>query len=246
MTKGSDLLVAALENEGVERIFGVPGEENLDVVESLHGSKIELIVTRHEQAAAFMAATYGAPDGQAGRLYEHAGTWGPEFLHGCLCVSGRHADGPHHWSEGDSHQQAGPVSDCGRGLEHDPTDQDGGPDRSAPQRSRRSCARHSGSRSTQMGKGSVSAGSNLYMGTAALSERDSIHQAIDRADLILSIGHDTVEKPAFIMGLSGPKVIHVGYEPATVEEVFFPTQKSWVMLGQAWQVSPNPGANLSA
>ena len=35
MTKGSDLLVAALENEGVERIFGVPGEENLDVVESL-------------------------------------------------------------------------------------------------------------------------------------------------------------------------------------------------------------------
>src|SRR3984893_843319 len=57
--KGSDLLVAALENEGVERIFGVPGEENLDVVESLRNSKIELIVTRHEQAAAFMAATYG-------------------------------------------------------------------------------------------------------------------------------------------------------------------------------------------
>jgi acetolactate synthase-1/2/3 large subunit len=54
--KGSDLLVKALENEGVERIFGVPGEENLDVVESLHGSKIELIVTRHEQAAAFMAS----------------------------------------------------------------------------------------------------------------------------------------------------------------------------------------------
>ena len=59
MNKGSDLLVAALESEGVERIFAVPGEENLDVVESLHGSKIELIVTRHEQAAAFMAATYG-------------------------------------------------------------------------------------------------------------------------------------------------------------------------------------------
>ena len=64
--KGSDLLVAALENEGVERIFGVPGEENLDVVESLHGSKIELIVTRHEQAAAFMAATYGRLTGKPG------------------------------------------------------------------------------------------------------------------------------------------------------------------------------------
>jgi hypothetical protein len=49
MTKGSDLLVRALENEGVERIFGIPGEENLDVVESLRTSKIELVLTRHEQ-----------------------------------------------------------------------------------------------------------------------------------------------------------------------------------------------------
>src|SRR6202163_4602487 len=57
--KGSDLLVSALENEGVERIFGVPGEETLDVVESLRNSKIKLILTRHEQAAAFMAATHG-------------------------------------------------------------------------------------------------------------------------------------------------------------------------------------------
>jgi acetolactate synthase I/II/III large subunit len=46
MTKGSDLLVAALENEGVERIFGIPGEENLDVVESLRSSRIELVLTR--------------------------------------------------------------------------------------------------------------------------------------------------------------------------------------------------------
>src|SRR4029077_4477048 len=45
---------------------------------------------------------------------------------------------------------------------------------------------------TQMGKGSVAGGSSLYMGTAALSERDYVHQAIDRADLILSIGHETV------------------------------------------------------
>jgi hypothetical protein len=64
--KGSDLLVAALENEGVERIFGVPGEENLDVVESLRRSRINLIVTRHEQAAAFMAATHGRLTGKPG------------------------------------------------------------------------------------------------------------------------------------------------------------------------------------
>src|SRR5262245_63818161 len=66
MPKGSDLLVRALENEGVERIFGVPGEENLDVVESLRTSPIELVVTRHEQAASFMAATHGRLTGRPG------------------------------------------------------------------------------------------------------------------------------------------------------------------------------------
>src|SRR6202040_3854866 len=74
---------------------------------------------------------------------------------------------------------------------------------------------------TQMGKGAVAGGSNLYVGTAALSERDYVHQAIDPADLIIAIGHDTVEKPPFIMG-QGPKVLHVSYLPATVEEVYFP------------------------
>src|SRR6185437_3681889 len=66
MPKGSDLLVAALENEGVDRIFGVPGEENLDVVESLRNSSIKLILTRHEQGAAFMAATYRRLTGKPG------------------------------------------------------------------------------------------------------------------------------------------------------------------------------------
>jgi acetolactate synthase-1/2/3 large subunit len=75
---------------------------------------------------------------------------------------------------------------------------------------------------TQMGKGTVPGGTELYMGTAALSERDYVHEAIDRADLIITIGHDTVEKPPFIMGASGPQVIHIGYQPASVEQVYFP------------------------
>src|SRR5215216_2342269 len=66
MAKGSDLLVAALENEGVEHVFGIPGEENLDVVESLRRSSIKLVLTRHEQAAAFMAATHGRLTGRPG------------------------------------------------------------------------------------------------------------------------------------------------------------------------------------
>src|ERR1700739_4788691 len=66
MPTASELLVGALENEGVERIFGIPGEENLDVVESLRKSSIQLILTRHEQAAAFMAATHGRLTGKPG------------------------------------------------------------------------------------------------------------------------------------------------------------------------------------
>ncbi len=66
MIKASDLLVAALENEGVTHVFGVPGEENLDFVESLRTSSIKLVVTRHEQPAAFMAATYGRLTGRPG------------------------------------------------------------------------------------------------------------------------------------------------------------------------------------
>ena len=57
--KGSDLLVQCLENEGVEYIFGIPGEETLDLTDSLSRSKIKFVVTRHEQSAAFMADVYG-------------------------------------------------------------------------------------------------------------------------------------------------------------------------------------------
>jgi acetolactate synthase-1/2/3 large subunit len=64
--KASDIFVKALENENVEYIFGVPGEENLDLLESLRTSSIRLILTRHEQAAGFMAATYGRLTGKAG------------------------------------------------------------------------------------------------------------------------------------------------------------------------------------
>src|ERR1700746_2217675 len=63
---GAELLVAALENEGVRRIFGVPGEENLDFLDALRRSSVQLVLTRHEQAAAFMAATHGRLTGEAG------------------------------------------------------------------------------------------------------------------------------------------------------------------------------------
>jgi len=71
--KASDLFVRQLEEEGVEYIFGLPGEENLDFLESLRTSSIKVIITRHEQSAAFMAATHGRLTGKAGVCFSTLG-----------------------------------------------------------------------------------------------------------------------------------------------------------------------------
>ena len=78
--KASDLFVKALEAEGVEYIFGIPGEENLDFLDSLRNSKIRLILTRHEQAAGFMAATYGRLTGRAGVCLSTLGPGATNFV----------------------------------------------------------------------------------------------------------------------------------------------------------------------
>ena len=64
--KAADLFVKCLENEGVDYIFGIPGEENIDVLDALIGSSIQFVTTRHEQGAAFMADVYGRLTGRAG------------------------------------------------------------------------------------------------------------------------------------------------------------------------------------
>lgn len=71
--KASDLFLKQLEEERVEYIFGLPGEESLDMLESIRNSSIQLVVTRHEQSAAFMAATYGRLKGRAGVCFSTLG-----------------------------------------------------------------------------------------------------------------------------------------------------------------------------
>ena len=306
MTKGSDLLVAALENEGVERIFGIPGEENLDVVESLRKSKIELVLTRHEQAAAFMAATYGRLTGKpgvciatlgpgalnfsTGAAYAHLGAMPMVMITG---QKGIRTSRQARFQIVDVVATMKPLTKLARQIvstQMIPTlvrdafrvaqEERPGPvllelpediaaetcelvplvpahplelPVASPEALDRAAAMivsaarplvmlgAAASRprstadlaqfvlrtripyfTTQMGKGTVPGGTDLYMGTAALSERDYVHEAIDRADLIITIGHDTSEKPPFIMGARGPKVIHVGYQAASVEQVYFP------------------------
>ncbi len=306
MTKGSDLLVAALENEGVEQIIGIPGEENLDVVESLRRSRIKLVLTRHEQAAAFMAATHGRLTGRpgvcistlgpgalnlsTGAAYAHLGAMPmimitgqkaimtakqarfqivdviasmrpltkmarqivsaasiPAIVRDAFRVAMEERPGPVHLElpenvaadETDDvpvvprHAIELPVAppralDCAAEMileAQRPLIMLG----AASSRPRLVEPLSSFVRrtripffNTQMGKGSVTGGSNLYIGTAALSSGDHVHRAVDHADLIIAIGHDTVEKPPFLMGPKGPKVIHVGYTPANVEQVYFP------------------------
>src|SRR5271166_2626880 len=263
---GADLLVSALENEGVKQIFGVPGEENLDIVEALRRSTIKLVLTRHEQAAAFMAATHGRLTGEAGVCLSTLGPGALNLTTGAayaqlgampmVVITGQKGILSRKQARFQvvdvvstmtpltkmAHQIISPMTippivlpvahpaalDRAAGLiveAERPLIMLG----AAASRPRLAPALSDFVRrlqipffNTQMGKGAVAGGSGLYMGTAALSERDYVHDAIDRADLIISVGHDTVEKPPFLMGPGGPRVLHVGYLPATVEEVYFP------------------------
>jgi len=306
MRKGSDLLVAALENEGVERIFGLPGEENLAVVESLRRSKIELVLTRHEQAASFMAATQGRLTGMPGVCLSTLGPGALNFTTGAayaflgampmIMITGQKAIKTARQARFQlvdivgamrpitkltrqivsadaipsmvrdafrvaTEERPGPVH---LELPEDIAEEDSAAALIAPHSILRPIPSPDATRSavalilaakrplimigaagnrprlvealsdfvrqtqipffnTQMGKGAVTGNSELYLGTAALSERDYIHEAIEHADLIIAIGHDTIEKPPFLMGASGgPKVVYVGYVSATVEQVFHP------------------------
>ncbi len=306
MPKGADLFVAALENEGVDRIFGIPGEENLDLVEALRQSSIELVLTRHEQAAAFMAATHGRLTGRpgvclttlgpgalnltTGAAYAQLGAMPmimitgqkgilasrqarfqivdvvavmkpltklarqivspatiPTVVREAFRVAQEERAGPVHLELPEdiaAAETAGAAPIPPHPVEM-PHASEAAIDRAAgllleaerPLVMLGAAAARPRSSSeladfvvrlqipfftTQMGKGTVPGGTELYMGTAALSERDYVHEAIERADLIITIGHDTVEKPPFIMGPEGPKVIHIGCQPASVEQVYFP------------------------
>ena len=94
----------------MEYIFGIPGEENLDLLNSLKDSSIRLILTRHEQAAGFMAATYGRLTGRTGVcLSTRAGRHQPGDR-GRLRATRRHAHADDHRAEAHQVKQAGAVS----------------------------------------------------------------------------------------------------------------------------------------
>lgn len=89
--KAAQLFVKALENEGVEYIFGIPGEENLDVMDALLDSPIKFITTRHEQGAAFMADVYGRLTGRAGVCLATLGPGATNLITGVADANMDHA-----------------------------------------------------------------------------------------------------------------------------------------------------------
>ncbi len=89
--KASELFIRSLENENVEYIFGIPGEENLDVMDALLESKIQFITTRHEQGAAFMADVYGRLTGRAGVCLATLGPGATNLITGVADANMDHA-----------------------------------------------------------------------------------------------------------------------------------------------------------
>ncbi len=303
--KTSDLLVKALENEGVEYIYGIPGEENLDFLNSLKDSSIRLILTRHEQAAGFMAATYGRLTGKPGVCLSTLGPGATNFVTAAayaqlggmpmIMLGGqkpirKSKQGRFQivdvvglmkpitkYSEQvlDGNNVPAMVREAFRltmqerpgaaylelpediaeeetdasifdvvGYRRPDADSAGiataiemiraaerpllligaGANRKRTSVALKEFIDQTGIYffNTQMGKGVIDERHEKFIGTAALSDNDYLHCAIHRADLIINVGHDVIEKPPFFMEKNGKKVIHINFFAAQIDDVYFP------------------------
>ncbi|MDB2385423.1 acetolactate synthase large subunit [Polaribacter sp.] len=306
--KTSDLIIKSLENEGVTYIFGLPGEENLDLLESLSKSEqIKLITVRHEQGAGFMAATYGRLTGKAGVCLA---TLGPGAINlftpaayaqlGAMPMIMLTGQKPIEESKQGNFQLINivemlqPLTKFSKQLtygknttsfiremfrkaqEERPgvthleipediakenvenfalfnvkSDKIPSVNKDALEEAKKLIlnAKHpvlligAGANrkrackalkhfvdilqipfiNTQMGKGIVDERNELFIGTAAVSSGDVVHEAIEYTDLIINVGHDTIEKPPFIMHHNDDtKVLHINFFATEVNEVYFP------------------------
>ena len=303
--KASDLFIKALENEGVEYIFGIPGEENLDFLNSMKDSKIKLILTRHEQGAGFMAATYGRLTGKPGVCLATLGPGATNFTTPAayaqlgamplMMITGQkpikkskqgqfqivdivdlfrpitkytkqvvngnnipsmtreafrvameerpgavHIELPEDIAEEECDHDLFEIVGSRR---PDPDRKSivkaaemienakmpllligAGANRKRTGKALKYFIEQTGIPffNTQMGKGVIDERHPKFLGTAALSDNDFLHCAINRADLIINVGHDVIEKPPFFMEQGRNKVIHVNFFPAHIDEVYFP------------------------
>ncbi len=305
--KASDLFVKALENEGVEYIFGIPGEENLDFLDSLKNSPIKLILTRHEQGAGFMAATYGRLTGKPGVCLSTLGPGATNFVTPAayaqlggmpmLMITGQkpikeskqgqfqivdivnmmrpitkftkqvvhgntiaaivreafrvameerpgavHIELPEDIAAEESDEYVYQIAEVrrpdadakaiSRAVEKIEAAKmpllliGAGANRKRASVALTAFVNKTGIPffNTQMGKGVIDERHECFLGTAALSSADFLHCAVERSDLIINVGHDVIEKPPFFMKDSGQEVIHINFNDAQIDSVYFPQQ----------------------
>lgn len=303
--KTAELFIKALENEGVKYIFAVPGEENLDLVEAIRTSSIQLIITRHEQGAGFMAATYGRLTGKVGVCLSTLGPGATNLMTAAayaqlgampmLMITGQKPITKSKQARFqiidivammrpltkftkqivDGHTVPSTIREAFRlaaeerpgavhiELPEDIAEEDVEAELFHVQHALRPSADHrvilkaatmiqeakrplvligAGANrkrtskalqefidktgihffNTQMGKGVINEHHPLFLGTAALSSGDYLHCAISRADVIINVGHDIIEKPPFFMDRDGSKVIHINFFSAHIDDVYFP------------------------
>lgn len=324
MTNASDIFVQSLVSEGVEYIFGVPGEENLTFLESVRQSAIKFIPTRHEQAAGFMAATIGRLTGNPGVCLSTLGPGATNLVTAvayaqlgampALFITGQKpikSSKQGHFQIINTVEMMRPLTKLTRqivdaklvastvkeafklareerpGAVHLELPEDiaveviaDSPLISPATPPRRPVAeikaiaqavkmiesahhpliligaganRKRVSKmlelliektripffTTQMGKGVVSEKHGQYLGTAALSGGDYIHDLVDQADLIINVGHDTIEKPPFLMHPgSNQQVIHLNFSPAIPNLIYDPSHEVIGDIGNAiWQIA---------
>lgn len=322
MTKASELLVQCLEGEGVEYIFGVPGEENLDLLDSLSRStRIRLILTRHEQGAGFMASTYGRLTGKVGVCLATLGPGATNlvtaaayaYLGGMpmLMITGQKPikrSKQARFQILDVVDMMQPITKFTRqiisadnipaqvreafrvaleekpgathlelpeDIAHDTTDSvpippsfvrrpvadakaiaaavdaiegahspliviGSGANRTMASRMLEQLVDKSGIPflTTQLGKGVIDERHPQFIGCAALSSGDFVHAAIRKADVIVNIGHDVIEKPPFFMTTGGATVIHVSNRSAEVDPIYFPQIEIVGDIANAvWQIT---------
>lgn len=303
--KASDLFIQSLENEGVEYIFAVPGEENLDLLQSIKDSSIRLILCRHEQGAGFMAATYGRLTGKPGVCMATLGPGATNLVTPAayaqlggmplMVITGQKPikkSKQARFQIIDVVDMMRPITKFTKSITHAnnipsliresfriaTAEKPGAVHLELPEDVARETTNEAlfqpetidypiASKSslekavkmisaakaplvligaganrkkncdaltqfidqtgfyfftTQMGKGVIDERHPKYMGTAALSSDDFLHQGIEEADLIINIGHDVIEKPPFFMKHGGKQVIHINYHPSEIDAVYFP------------------------
>jgi len=302
--KAAELFVKSLEHCAVKHIFGVPGEENLALLEAIRKSSIEMVTTRDEQTAVFMAATVGRLTGRVGVALSTLGPGATNLVTGVayaqlgampvLVITGQkpikkskqgkfqivdvvrmmkpitkfsetivsgervpssvyhavrvaeqerpgavHLEFPEDIAEEDS--QAKPIT--WQKIRRPVPDEKGiktfveavekakspiiligaGANRKLIRKQLRRFIDKTKIPfiSTQMGKGVLDESDPRYIGTAALSQNDFVHKALEKADLIIMLGHDITEKPP-ILGAEKQKFIHINFSAAEIDNVYIP------------------------